>query len=825
MKANTEYGLEGAFKVDTFDGKGSLVNTTDYFSNFITASGLNYPLTKHFAECFRFLSIGNSNSFNSIDTTGLLGQPTSFKVVDALNGASYGTQNTADLGPVYYSKENCGSFIHRDGPTYYRAWKIPSGENSVLDEDVTFKEFVVAPSSGGDKSGNAAFSRVPREVTLKSGASAIISYRLKMKTQSTGINYLTGFDISQADMEDGELVTLWSTGTTGHYRQVYHGLAAIDINGNTFIPKFGDAMEPACRNFDKLSAYFSPDNSQFDCSTTGGGGSLSNSYKADGLLNVAFGHDYSEVIIEGNPVTYKFKSETLSSHPATDIKNYLKDIRYKAVKDPNYLDFSGDHIIANYDATFSDTNLSVASPGKLGYNTELVDFRNKVTFSSQIAPLRFNPNSGQQQRKKTITRRATFTPVKSYGYNTRYGSFVYAFKNGSDYWPVVDCLFSNNSGQLLMDHFREITGVHFNSKGSGVSDVSGRMVLSPESFGKFNYGLLVNSSGLLTGFVKDSNYLNNLYDISLAPHKLTDLKEPSATGKLYYPTSATENNLVSIKFNDLHFFAKGLGTISSGVYNFTPTTQLIADFKFSGLKSSGTSGEALTTYLTGSNTLAVADSAVSGGFYITSGQSFTTGSEAAARALSGSLANYTLSYFSGSLYSGDIFFTGFSVVVTPNSGFIIDVTGQDYLITAQRVTSFFDTGDFMSSLLKRGSGISLPNSEFNVRFSGKDTSNNDLYLTYLSNIKANDPGYYEGTSSLTGFPIYTSFSAPDITYMHSEVGILKPNNYYLGYTGGLISQIHGGTYPGLSDKNTLDVDINISWSAPCAGVIGCSEPT
>ena len=825
MKANTEYGLEGAFKVDTFDGKGSLVNTTDYFSNFITASGLNYPLTKHFAECFRFLSIGNSNSFNSIDTTGLLGQPTSFKVVDALNGASYGTQNTADLGPVYYSKENCGSFIHRDGPTYYRAWKIPSGENSVLDEDVTFKEFVVAPSSGGDKSGNAAFSRVPREVTLKSGASAIISYRLKMKTQSTGINYLTGFDISQADMEDGELVTLWSTGTTGHYRQVYHGLAAIDINGNTFIPKFGDAMEPACRNFDKLSAYFSPDNSQFDCSTTGGGGSLSNSYKADGLLNVAFGHDYSEVIIEGNPVTYKFKSETLSSHPATDIKNYLKDIRYKAVKDPDYLDFSGDHIIANYDATFSDTNLSVASPGKLGYNTELVDFRNKVTFSSQIAPLRFNPNSGQQQRKKTITRRATFTPVKSYGYNTRYGSFVYAFKNGSDYWPVVDCLFSNNSGQLLMDHFREITGVHFNSKGSGVSDVSGRMVLSPESFGKFNYGLLVNSSGLLTGFVKDSNYLNNLYDISLAPHKLTDLKEPSATGKLYYPTSATENNLVSIKFNDLHFFAKGLGTISSGVYNFTPTTQLIADFKFSGLKSSGTSGEALTTYLTGSNTLAVADSAVSGGFYITSGQSFTTGSEAAARALSGSLANYTLSYFSGSLYSGDIFFTGFSVVVTPNSGFIIDVTGQDYLITAQRVTSFFDTGDFMSSLLKRGSGISLPNSEFNVRFSGKDTSNNDLYLTYLSNIKANDPGYYEGTSSLTGFPVYTSFSAPDITYMHSEVGILKPNNYYLGYTGGLISQIHGGTYPGLSDKNTLDVDINISWSAPCAGVIGCSEPT
>ena len=825
MKANTEYGLEGAFKVDTFNGGGKLVDTTNYFSNFITTSGLAYPLTKHFAECFRFLTIGNSNAANSINTTGLLGEPTSFKVIDVFDGASYGTQNTADLGPAYYSKGNCGSFIHKDGPTYYRAWKIPSGDDSVMAEDVTFKEFLVMPSSGSDPSGNVAFSRVAREVTIRSGASAIVSYRLKMKTQSTGINYLTGFNTTQADLEDGELVTLWNTGTTGHYRQVYHGLAAIDMNGNTFIPKFGDAMEPACRNFAQLVAYFSPDNSQFDCSVTGGSGSLSNSYKADGLLNVAFAHDYTEVIIQGNPVTYNFKNDVISTHPTSDIKNYVKDIRYKSVKDPNYLDFTDDAIITSYEAPFSKTNVSVASPGKLGYDDELIDFRNKATFSTEVIPLRFNPNSGQQQRKKTITRRAIFTPVKSYGYNTRYGSFVYAFKNAGDYWPVVDCLFSNNSGQLLMDHFREITGVHFNSKGSGVSAVSGRMVLSPESFGKFNYELLVDSSGLLTGFVKNSNYLNSIFDKSFAPHKLTDLNEPSTTGKLYYPTSATENNLVSIKFNDLHFFAKGFGTISSGAYNFTPTTQLIADFKFSGLKSSGTSGDALTTYLTGSNTLAVADSIASGGFYITSGQSVATGTEAAARALSGSLANYTLSYFSGSLYSGDTFFTGFSVVITPNSGFLIDVTGQDFVITAQRVTRFFDTGDFMSSLLKRGSGLNLPNSQFNVRFSGKDTNNNDLYLTYLSNIKANDPGFWEGTSTLTGLPIYTSFSTPNITYMHTEVGMLKPNNYYLGYTGNVLSQIHGGTYPGLSDKNTLEIDINLSWSAPCAGVIGCTEPT
>ena len=828
MKANTEYGLEGSFKMDTFDGKGKLIDSTDYFSNFITYSGLIYPLTYHFPECFKFLTIGTSNAGNSTITTGIAGTPVSFDVIDVFNGSSFPDQSLSYLGPVNYSKGDCGVQVSKDGPSYYRGWRIPTGTNTVAGEDVTFREFMVSPSSGSDASGRVAFSRVPREVTLRSGASAIVSYRLKLKIQSTGVNYLTGFDTTKADLEDGELATLWSTGTTGHYRQVYHGLSVMDPNGNTFIPKFGDAMEPACKNYDKLAAYFSADNSQFDCSPTGGQAlSFSKSYNADGLLNVAFGHDYTEVVIEANPANYAFKNTVIEAGYPDDIKNYAKDIRYKTVKDPNYANYTGKSISVDYDATFSTNNVSVASPGKLGYNTELLDYRNKSTIASVVIPLRFNPNSGQQDRKKTITRRAIFTPVKSYGYNARYGSFVYAFKNGADYWPVVDCLFSNNSGQLLMDHFRDITGVSFDSKGSGVSAVSGRMVLSPESFGKFNYGLLVDSNGLLTGFVKDANYLNGSYDMSLAPHKITDLNEPSTTGTLYYPTSVTENNLVSIKFNDLHFYRGGFGTISSGAYGFTPTKQLIADFKFSGLKSSGTSGTILTTYLTGSDVLAVADSVASGGFYITSGQFTGTGSEGNLNelTLSGSLVNYTLSGFSGYLYSGNTLFTGFSVVVTPESGFIVDVSGQDYLIAAKRVTRFFDTGDFMSSLLKRGSGISLPNSEFNVRFSGKDTSNNDLYLTYLHNVYLNDPGAWEGTSSITGLIRYTDFSTPDITYMHTEAGMLKPNNYFLGYTGNVLSQIHGGTYPGLSDKNTLEVDMNLSWSAPCVGVAGCTEPT
>ena len=1041
MKANTEYGLEGAFKVDTFDGKGNLVNTTDYFSNFITASGLAYPLTKHFAECFRFLSLGNQNNANSMDTTGLKGSPVSIKVVGIYDNVSQPNQSMAYLGPLSYSKTNCGVHMHKDGPAYYRGWKIPSGDNMVVSEDVTFKEFVVSPSSGSDISGKFAFSRVPREVTLRSGASAIISYRLKLKTQSTGINYLTGFNITQADTEDGELVTLWSTGTTGYYRQAYHGLAAIDINGNTFIPKFGDAMEPACRNIDKLSAYFSPDNSQFDCSATGGSANLNNPYKVDGLLNVAFGHDYSQVVISETPETYNFDNRVPSSHPTSDIKNFVKNIRYKEVKNPNYFDYTGDGIEKDYSSTFADTDVSVASPGRLGYNEELLDYRNKVTLSAVVIPLKFNPNSGQQERKKTITRRAIFTPVKSLGHNTRHGSFVYAYKNGEDYWPVVDCLFSNNSGQLLMDHYRAIKNIHIINGGSGISnDYTSRMVLNPPSFGKFNYQFSV-ADGRIYDFVRNELWHTGNYDLSLAAHKLSDLNSPSSTGKLYYPTSATEENLVSIQYNNLSFYRGGLGKISTGVYDFTPTKQLIADFKFSGygnpsfykagfgeivsgvydftptrqliadFKFSGLNG--LTNHLTGVNVLPVANSQISGGFYITNtGFSGSEGNLNELELLKG-LTGYTLDYFSGYLYSGNSLFSGFKVVITPEPSFSIDtgngydflitpkritrffdtgdflsslgqrgsgvslpnsdfsvrfsgrdtqgsglyitylkdsnqgqclghwagtsnitglleytdfsspnsstyneyltgdnhlavadsaiqngfyitnrkftdcacggeinggalmnaltgysleyfsgylysgnsninnfeviVTpenyfvmdtggGSDFFITSNRITRFFDTGDFLSSLVQRGSGVSLPNSDFNVRFSGKDCLGNDLYITYLKPSRPLDAGYWEGTSDITGLVRYTDFSLPNITYVHQETNMLKPNNYLLafngisytgfgGLTGIVSSQVHGGTYPGLSDKNTLEVDVNISWSAPCAGVPGCSDPT
>ena len=140
IKANSEYGLEGAFKADFYDANGNFINSTDYFSNFITYSGLLYPLTYHFPECFKFLSLGNSSSANSITTTGLLGSPIALTSKDAFDNINYATQTLSYLGPVYYSKENCGVSIGKDGPAYFRAWRIPSGDTAVAADNITIKE-------------------------------------------------------------------------------------------------------------------------------------------------------------------------------------------------------------------------------------------------------------------------------------------------------------------------------------------------------------------------------------------------------------------------------------------------------------------------------------------------------------------------------------------------------------------------------------------------------------------------------------------------------------------------------------------------------------
>ena len=81
-------------------------------------------------------------------------------------------------------------------------------------------------------------------------------------------------------------------------------------------------------------------------------------------------------------------------------------------------------------------------------------------------------------------------------------------------------------------------------------------------------------------------------------------------------------------------------------------------------------------------------------------------------------------------------------------------------------------------------------------------------------------------SQFTGVVEMTDFIPPEGYFIHYESTRLLPN-----FATGQASSnsypregiIQGGVYPGMSNLNTLEVYMDISWSAPCAGVVGCVE--
>lgn len=188
MITNTECALQGQFKVDIYDKENHLVDTTDWFNNYITNTGLFYPLTYSFADCFRFLSLGSSSSANTDATTGLanpMSPSNKFLVLDE-NGSSAGFQYVSHWGkeayhaagppPDYATPGSCGAQHHRTGPLLFRGWTVPSG-NFFVSKNLNINEFAVSPSSGSDPSGSKAFSRIVKPIIIPSGTRSIISYR------------------------------------------------------------------------------------------------------------------------------------------------------------------------------------------------------------------------------------------------------------------------------------------------------------------------------------------------------------------------------------------------------------------------------------------------------------------------------------------------------------------------------------------------------------------------------------------------------------------------------------------------------------------------
>lgn len=132
----------------------------------------------------------------------------------------------------------------------------------------------------------------------------------------------------------------------------------------------------------------------------------------------------------------------------------MKNIRLKSSDNP----FSKTPSLANltsgldYDFTesvFDPGPMALATQAEHGYDSSYLDQGFKCNFASNISNLSLS-KAAQTGRTKTFTRKATFSPVNNFDWNTRYGAMVYAYRNGEDFYPVIDTLFITTLGVPLL---------------------------------------------------------------------------------------------------------------------------------------------------------------------------------------------------------------------------------------------------------------------------------------------------------------------------------------------------------------------------------------
>ena len=530
MKTNINMSMNGAFRAQIYSG-GKLVEDTDFFSNFITPTGLYYPNIYPFVDCFRFLSLGSNFSIansggrvtgigftgSSVGTTGLSTPINTFNTSFGIQTGTYigwqGYENGSDN-----SQSACGTLLTEQGPRFYRAWAIPTGgvDHTVQNggAGLVINEFMVSPSSGNDPTGCCAFSRVRRTVTIPDGHSAIISYQLSVNIQNTGLAYFppgtftTGnADVTSNPSEDLGIISGWGQ-LSGYYRHVYHGLNVIDSAGAHFTPQYGCGMEPYLTDLSDYCFYLSPDNSAFDVSNTGYiQNNSSNAYAADGLMATLFGIPMTAQIASDNlsddffygipPLANLVDGNSQISTPG----NIRIGVDGSQLNVPNLENYaSGEtrdtsfHYQKTNDSSLQD--VSYATPGILGFNNSKVNFKQKAIFSTRIfkQPMDFNiAQNTISGRTKTITRKTLFSPVSSLGYNSRFGSLIFAFHvpdtvtPNAFYYPYVDTLFFNSSGRSLMQHYRLINVV-LDNRGTGIAD----SYITISQSGNFNHNENIN---------------------------------------------------------------------------------------------------------------------------------------------------------------------------------------------------------------------------------------------------------------------------------------------------------------------------------------------
>ena len=302
---NSNLNLQGRFKFSVFNRNNALKYSTDDLPNFITSTGLNYPFSFAFADCFRYLSIGSGTGANSItigsDTTGLQSgfNQSGYSYV----GGGGGCASTDHTRASEYVSAGCGYRINNTGITLSRAWRIPDGQDVFFSSDTLVREYMLTPGrpyttgwtgspptrasynlcSCGDSAfstpdgynytygregsqiadyyadifpictATKAFTRILKDISVLTDEYLVVNYSLD-------INYNTGIrsfnlGIDRSDSAAGEILNWSGNGRlSGIYSIVHPGLKLINdasFNGVSYVndiwnaaPRDGESFVP-----------------------------------------------------------------------------------------------------------------------------------------------------------------------------------------------------------------------------------------------------------------------------------------------------------------------------------------------------------------------------------------------------------------------------------------------------------------------------------------------------------------------------------------------------------------------------------------------------
>lgn len=556
MNTSINCGLKGQYKVDVFRGGGKsreFVESTNWFSNDITNVGLNYPFIYPFAKCFMFLSIGTGLTAptNNSNGTGLATGLGSFSVYNPTTGG-YSSQSGQYIGWEGYEiggphdstydgslSSACGTVLTNQGVNLYRGWTIPTGsyENgNVVAQDMTINQFMTSPSSGSDVNGNKAFSLVSRTIVVPSGYSATITYQLSINFSNyqSGYTFFSGngdtvggyFNTGNASTgangsNEFELLSGWSK-LSGIYRQIFPAIQLIDGVGACVIPKMGSDLEPSKINCQKSVFYLSPDISQFAVNKFGGASTGEyGAYNSYGLManyaefvsqvggDLAIHSDKEDGSIFSDANKWYYSGDAVNTpdgssqnDASTTEAEILTNIRLEGmIPISNYNSGALPTSSLNYQTKsyIGAKNLPVAfaTPGRLGFNGSFSDYGQKAVYSSCLKRLPISAAvTGTGVRGKYVTKRSIFSPINSYGTNSRYGSLTLAYNTATnaigsaDFHPYIDFLFFDDQGRgANMPHYRLIPDIYLVERGSGVAsvrfDITGANGSQPSSINRF----------------------------------------------------------------------------------------------------------------------------------------------------------------------------------------------------------------------------------------------------------------------------------------------------------------------------------------------------